>query len=224
MDAAAAAELVAGRGLRGNATQGGRRQVTIMSLDRWQALTAHLPGPPAPAVRRANLLVDGVDLDDSRGRVLRIGDARVRIFGETRPCHQMDEACPGLQAALSPPWGGGAFGEVIESGAIAVGAPVAWEDRRAGRGPQPRRYSPNDAIASRLHDPRGVGLDQLAVLRRPIRAASTSGTVTSAPPLAHALDHRLDLPRLVADRLDARPPGRPAAAPTRTLRARTSRC
>jgi MOSC domain-containing protein YiiM len=131
MDRALAAELVAGRGLRGNATQGGRRQVTLMSTERWQALTAHLPGPPDPAIRRANLLVSGVDLDDSRGRVLRIGDARVRIFGETRPCHQMDEACAGLQAALSAPWAGGAFGEVITSGAIAVGAPVVWDDEVA---------------------------------------------------------------------------------------------
>ena len=132
MDQADAAELVAGRGLRGDATQGGRRQVTIMSLDRWRALTAHLPGPPAPAVRRANLLVEGVDIAFSRERVLRIGDARVRIFGETRPCHQMDEACAGLQDALSPPWGGGAFGEVLEGGAIAVGSPVAWESAPAG--------------------------------------------------------------------------------------------
>jgi MOSC domain-containing protein YiiM len=127
MDPATAATLVAGRGMQGDATQGGRRQVTIMSLDRWTALTGHLPGPPDPAIRRANLLVDGVDLTDSRGRVLRIGAARVRIFGETRPCRQMDEACPGLQAALDPPWGGGAFGEVIEGGEIRVGAPVAWE-------------------------------------------------------------------------------------------------
>jgi len=134
MDAADAAELVAGRGLRGDATQGGRRQVTIMSLDRWQALTSHLPGPPTPAIRRANLMVEGIDLDFSRERVLRIGDARVRIFGETRPCHQMDEACPGLQDALSPPWGGGAFGEVIEGGVIAVGSPVRWDDAAASVG------------------------------------------------------------------------------------------
>ena len=131
MDAADAAELVAGRGLRGDATQGGRRQVTIMSLERWRALTVHLPGPPSPAIRRANLLVDGVDFEGSRGRILHIGDARVRIFGETRPCHQMDEACPGLQAALSPPWAGGAFGEVIESGAITIGSPVAWDNAEA---------------------------------------------------------------------------------------------
>ena len=127
MDAAAAATLVAGRGLRGDATQGGRRQVTILSLERWTALTAHLPGPPGPAIRRANLLVNGVDLAHSRGRVLRIGEARVRIFGETRPCRQMDEACPGLQAALDPAWAGGAFGEVLNGGEITLGAPVAWE-------------------------------------------------------------------------------------------------
>lgn len=126
MDAVLTGELVAGRGLRGNATQGGRRQVTLLSLPRWRALTGHLPGPPDPTVRRANLLVDGLDLDDCRGRVIAIGQARIRIFGETRPCHQMDDACPGLQAALSPPWGGGAFGEVIAGGSIALGDEVTW--------------------------------------------------------------------------------------------------
>lgn len=128
MDAVDSAELLAGRGLQGNATQGGRRQVTILSLDRWRSLTGQLPGPPDPAVRRANLLVEGVDLDDSRGRVLAIGGARIRIFGETRPCDQMDEACPGLLDALSLPWGGGAFGEVIVSGAIGVGGDVRWDE------------------------------------------------------------------------------------------------
>jgi MOSC domain-containing protein YiiM len=127
MDARTTAELVTGKGLQGDATQGGRRQVTIMSFERWQALTSRLPGPPEPELRRANLLLEGVELDDSRGRVLRIGDARVRIFGETRPCRQMDEACPGLQEALSPPWGGGVFGEVIAGGPIRVGSSVSWQ-------------------------------------------------------------------------------------------------
>lgn len=139
MDAATAAALVAGKGLRGDATQGGRRQVTLMSLDRWRALTAYLPGPPDPAIRRANLLIEGLDLEDVRGRVLRIGEARIRIFGETRPCHQMDEACAGLQAALSPPWGGGAFGEVIGDGEVAVGAPVDWEPATGDVEPTTRR-------------------------------------------------------------------------------------
>ena len=127
MDAADRAELVAGRGLKGDATQGGRRQVTLLSLDRWRERTAALPGPPDPAIRRANLLVEGVDLDHSRGRILCVGEARIRIFGETRPCRQMDEACPGLQAALDPAWAGGAFGEVVAGGAIEGGSAVHWE-------------------------------------------------------------------------------------------------
>lgn len=135
MDAVMAGELVAGRGLRGNATQGGRRQVTLLSLPQWRALTAHLPGPPDPTVRRANLLVDGLDFTDCRGRVLAIGEARIRIFGETRPCYQMDEACPGLREALSPPWGGGAFGEVIVSGTIALGDEVRWIASNEGSAP-----------------------------------------------------------------------------------------
>jgi MOSC domain-containing protein YiiM len=139
MDARSSAALVAGRGLDGDATSGGRRQVTLMSLDRWRSLTAHLAGPPDPAIRRANLLIDGVDLDRSRGRVLAIGEARVRIFGETRPCRQMDEACPGLQAALSPAWGGGAFGEVLVDGDIHVGSPVSWEPAETGESATDRR-------------------------------------------------------------------------------------
>lgn len=131
MDARDVAELVAGRGLAGDATKGGRRQVTILSADSWQQLTAHLPGPPDPAVRRANLLVAGLDLEGSRGRVLAIGAARVRILGETRPCFQMDEACSGLQAALAPPWGGGAFGEVLDGGPIQIGSEVGWDEADA---------------------------------------------------------------------------------------------
>jgi MOSC domain-containing protein YiiM len=128
MERHAAGALEPGRGLAGGVRPGSRRQVTLLSSDHWRHLTASLPGPPDPALRRANLLLDGVDLRDSRGRVLRIGAGRVRILGETRPCQQMEDACAGLLAALSPPWGGGAFAEVLEGGPVVVGDPVAWED------------------------------------------------------------------------------------------------
>ena len=62
------------------------------------------------------------------GRVLRLGGSRVVIHGETRPCHLMDEALPGLRQALEEDWGGGAFGEVLEDGPIQVGDTAHWEE------------------------------------------------------------------------------------------------
>jgi MOSC domain-containing protein YiiM len=125
MDPVSRAALRASRGLVGNADQGGRRQVTLLSREHWTRITAHLPSPD-PAVRRANLLVSGIDLLDSRGATLLIGACRIRVLGETRPCERMDEACHGLRGALSGAWGGGAFGEVLDDGEIALGDAVGW--------------------------------------------------------------------------------------------------
>ena len=127
MDAAERATLVAGRGISGNADQGGRRQVTLMDLERWSELMDLMGSDLEPGARRANLVIDSLDLFDSRGKVLRIGGARLHILGETRPCERMDETLPGLQATMGERWGGGVFAEVIEGGEIAVGDEVSWD-------------------------------------------------------------------------------------------------
>ncbi|HJU74449.1 MAG TPA: MOSC domain-containing protein [Gemmatimonadaceae bacterium] len=132
MDAVHNAVLEAGRGIVGNANQGGRRQVTLIERERWEQQVASLGSSLDPSKRRANLMVTGVPLDNSRGRTLRIGSTRIRIFGETKPCELMEEALPGLRRAMYDNWGGGAFGEVIEGGPITVGDKVAWENDSTG--------------------------------------------------------------------------------------------
>ena len=127
MDAATQATLVAGRGIEGNADRGGMRQVTLMDLGRWQDLMDRFGGALDTDARRANLVVEGLDLFDSRGKTLRIGGTRLVIRGETRPCERMDEALEGLKAAMRERWGGGVFAEVADGGAIAVGDEVSWE-------------------------------------------------------------------------------------------------
>ena len=124
MDPAQSARVVAGRGIVGNANQGGKRQVTIVSNRHWGEVTAPLGDVPDPRLRRANLLVSDIDFADARGKILKIGSVRIRIIGETRPCELMEDAVPGLKSAMSVPWGGGAFGEVLDEGEISVGDTV----------------------------------------------------------------------------------------------------
>ena len=131
MDPVPVARLRAGQGLVGSADRGGKRQVTLIDEDAWNAITRGL-GPVSPTVRRANLLVSGVSLAHSRNRILRIADCRIRILNQTRPCERMDEAVPGLQHAMDAPWAGGAFGEVLDDGEIAVGCRVHWQPSEAG--------------------------------------------------------------------------------------------
>ncbi len=126
MDPARRVSLVAGRGISGNANQGGPRQITVMDLGRWHELMDRLGADLDTSARRANLVIDSLDLYDSGGKTLRIGATRLLIHGETRPCERMDEALPGLQEAMRDRWDGGVFAEVIEGGEISVGDEVDW--------------------------------------------------------------------------------------------------
>ena len=128
MDPTTRATLKAGRGMVGNSDQGGHRQVTVISAESWRELTAELGARLDPSTRRANLLVSGVDLERSRGRVLRIGECCLRVRGETRPCNVMEEAHAGLRDAMKPGWRGGVYCEVLNDAEIAVGDEVEWLD------------------------------------------------------------------------------------------------
>ncbi len=126
MDPAPKATLVAGQGITGNADRSRRRQVTVIEREVWYALMRRLNANLDPSTRRANLMVSGIPLAESGDRVLAIGPCRIHILGEVKPCERMEEALPGLEAAMYEGWQGGAFGEVLEGGEIQVGDAVRW--------------------------------------------------------------------------------------------------
>jgi MOSC domain-containing protein YiiM len=121
MDPVDHAEAITARGLAGNADQGRRRQITIIDEAAWREAAAETGHDVDPSRRRANVMLRGIPLANTRGKLLRLGECVVRILGETRPCEQMEEAQADLRKALSPNWRAGVFGEIVEGGSIRVG-------------------------------------------------------------------------------------------------------
>ncbi|ADU30305.1 MOSC domain-containing protein [Evansella cellulosilytica] len=127
MDEVDEAILIKEKGIVHNADQGGKRQVTFLEEDVWSKLMDELNANLDPATRRANFLVKGINLKNSRGKILQIGECEVKIHGETKPCRQMDEALPGLKDAMFPDWGGGAFGTIISGGKVKQGDEIVFK-------------------------------------------------------------------------------------------------
>ena len=99
-----------------------KRQVTLISSSVWAAVCAELGEDLSWTTRRANLLVDGVDLP--RAGIIQIGDVSLKVEVETAPCSRMDEQHAGLRQALMPDWRGGVCCTVLRGGEVSIGDDV----------------------------------------------------------------------------------------------------
>ncbi|GGC22545.1 molybdenum cofactor biosysynthesis protein [Novosphingobium marinum] len=109
------------------------RQGTLIEARGWADAMADLGLEEAFAIpwqeRRANLLVDGLRLPREVGAIVAVGKTlRLEITDECNPCSRMDAIRPGLKAALTPDWRGGALARVLTGGDIAVGDEVRIEE------------------------------------------------------------------------------------------------
>ncbi len=109
----------------------GQRQVTVLSAQAWLEACAIAGTDLSWLARRANLLIDGLDLRLSSGSVLLLGDEiELLVTGELDPCARMDAVAPGLKLALTDDWRGGVTCRVQRGGLLTVGATAGL--RRAG--------------------------------------------------------------------------------------------
>lgn len=116
-----------GRGIDLENRKPGKREVTLLSVESWRDVCLELGTELPWYTRRANLWIEGIDLPAAIGRSLCIGDVRLRIHGETRPCALMDKQFNGLRQALVPGIRGGVHGEVLAGGEVRIGDGVTVE-------------------------------------------------------------------------------------------------
>ena len=102
----------------------GKRSVTVISARAWREVCAELGQEIPWTTRRANLLVDDIDLPNAEGAIIEIGDVRLQVTMEIDPCFRMDEQVDGLTEALKPDWRGGVGCIVLQSGSVSIGDAV----------------------------------------------------------------------------------------------------
>ena len=106
----------------------GRRQVSLIEAGDWAAAMADLDARSAGR-NGAQICWSTVSICRSR-RALGCVSGRCcsRSRSECDPCSRMEEVAPGLKAALTPDWRGGALAKVIEGGTITIGDMIALEE------------------------------------------------------------------------------------------------
>lgn len=135
MEEVGSALVTVERGLEGDhkGARFPRRQITVLARDDWERALGALASAGRGGgellslswtVRRANLLVVGVDLPKGRGGIIEIGPVLLEVTGQTSPCARMDEAQAGLLKALATDWRGGITCRVLRGGRLSIGDAV----------------------------------------------------------------------------------------------------
>jgi hypothetical protein len=130
MDPQETATLRAGKGLVDNANQGGRRQVILLEEEAWSDALTELGVSLDPATRRANLLLAGVRLEGTRGRILRVGPCRLRIFPNAPPASAWTKPARASRSPCAPTGGAAPAPKCSKAG--KAGWEMRWLGGRRG--------------------------------------------------------------------------------------------
>lgn len=123
-------QAVAGRGLEGDRSRGGSRQLSLIQHEHLPVIAALVGSAVVePSLLRRNLVVSGINLlalkplDRDRIVDLQIGEAIVRIGQACAPCSRMEEILgPGGYNAMRGH--GGMLASIVVDGRIEVGSDV----------------------------------------------------------------------------------------------------
>ena len=114
-------KAIENRGLEGDRSKGGNRQVTLIQKEHVDAVASILGKDLLDfTLTRRNLLVVGINLLSLKGKRFQIGEATLEYTGECHPCSRMEEAL-GTGGYNAMRGHGGITVKIIVSGEIKTG-------------------------------------------------------------------------------------------------------
>jgi MOSC domain-containing protein YiiM len=109
------------KGLEGDRSKGGNRQVTLIQKEHVQTVASFLGKSDLDfTLMRRNILVEGINLLSLKGKQFQIGEAILEYSGECHPCSRM-EAALGNGGYNTMRGHGGITAKVLKSGVIKPG-------------------------------------------------------------------------------------------------------
>lgn len=115
---------IVNKGLEGDRSKGGNRQVTLIQKEHVLAVASFLGKADLGfTLTRRNILVEGINLLSLKGKQFQIGEAILEYSGECHPCSRMEEAL-GTGGYNAMRGHGGITAKVISGGIIKIDAIV----------------------------------------------------------------------------------------------------
>ena len=110
------------KGLEGDRSKGGNRQVTFIQKEHIAAVASILDNADVDyTLTRRNILVEGINLLSLKGKQFQIGEALFEYTGECHPCSRMEEAL-GAGGYNAMRGHGGITARIITSGELLIGS------------------------------------------------------------------------------------------------------
>jgi MOSC domain-containing protein YiiM len=112
------------KGLDGDRSKGGNRQVTLIQKEHIAAVASFLGKSSLDfTLTRRNILAEGINLLALKGKQFQIGEAILEYSGECHPCSRMEEAL-GAGGYNAMRGHGGITAKIIKTGLITTGDAV----------------------------------------------------------------------------------------------------
>lgn len=94
------------------------QEIRVITTENWEAVCTELNTKLHWTLSRANIIIEGIDLTNTIGDALRIGNFYLEIIAQNIPDETYDGTFNGLTSSLAKDWRAGIIAKVYSEGFV----------------------------------------------------------------------------------------------------------